>query len=292
MNRADLSLVLNQVDNVGNTLLQNRMLKQRKEERAEDMGMRERMFTEQQATRKATEQATADWRKETARDRRIQAAIHNNASGTMDDASRNEFNQWIDSDPELRFSGLNLKAPPPKDAKGTMETSQTRNHAELKKLQEQIRSATTPEAKAQAEQDLADFKGLLPGRETPQAAKPVPTLDDEALKAARSKRADAVAAGNNAEVSRIDVLMDKLSGKLFKPAIGDLRMAESGRSDTGSQSIPAAPPNATQPQDPDDSQAGAVNVDVALQEAEEAIRAGAPRAKVIERLKKLGINIQ
>jgi hypothetical protein len=179
MNRADLSLVLNQVDNVGDTLLQNRMLKQRKEERTEDMGvrskertedmgMRERMFTEQQATRKATEQATADWRKETARDRRIQAAIHNNASGTMDDASRTEFNQWIDSDPELRFSGLNLKAPPPKDAKGTMETSQTRNHAELKKLQEQIRSATTPAAKAQAEQDLADFKGLLPGRETPE----------------------------------------------------------------------------------------------------------------------------
>ena len=183
MNRADLSLVLNQVDNVGNTLLQNRMLKQRKEERAEDMGvrskeraedmgMRERMFTEQQATRKATEQATADWRKETARDRRIQAAIHNNASGTMDDASRNEFNQWIDSDPELRFSGLNLKAPPPKDAPGQMETSQTRNHAELKKLQEQIRSATTPEAKAQAEQDLADFKGLLPGRDKPEETKP------------------------------------------------------------------------------------------------------------------------
>lgn len=252
MNRADLSLVLNQVDNVGDTLLRNRMLKQRKEERAEDMGvrskeraedmgMRERMFTEQQATRKATEQATADWRKETARDRRIQAAIHNNASGTMDDASRTEFNQWIDSDPELRFSGLNLKAPPPKDAKGTMETSQTRNHAELKKLQEQIRSATTPEAKAQAEQDLADFKGLLPGRETPAAAKPAPTLDDEALKAARSKRADAVASGNAKEVERIDLLMDKLTGKNFKPVMGEMRQRDE-------ELMAGAPPNAvTQP---------------------------------------------
>lgn len=168
MNRQDFQTVLGQVDNVGDTLLRNRMNADAKAERGLDRNLRERMFTEQQAGRQATEQATADWRKESARDRRIQAAIHNNASGTMDDASRNEFNQWIDNDPELRFSGLNLKAPPAKEAAGTMETSQTRNAAELRKLQQQVASALTPEAKAQAEQELADFKGLLPGRTEPE----------------------------------------------------------------------------------------------------------------------------
>lgn len=285
-NRQDLALVLNQVDNVGDTLLQNRMLKQRKEERTEDMGMRERMFTEQQATRKATEQATADWRKETARDRRIQAAIHNNASGTMDDASRNEFNQWIDSDPELRFSGLNLKAPPPKDAKGTMETSQTRNHAELKKLQEQIRSATTPEAKAQAEQDLADFKGLLPGR-----AKNEPDPDAGAMTALNELQrawATAVKDNNPDEAARI--------AKSIEATRAKWNINPGGPSAAGSKPAAApaaAAPSANQEQDPDDSQAGAVNVDEIMAEAQAAIKAGAPRAKVIAELRsKYGITVK
>ena len=292
MNRADLSLVLNQVDNVGDTLLRNRMMTDQKAERTADRGLRERMFTEQQATRKATEQATADWRKETARDRRIQAAIHNNASGTMDDASRNEFNAWIDSDPELRFSGLNLKAPPPKDAKGTMETSQTRNHAELKKLQEQIRSATTPEAKAQAEQDLADFKGLLPGRDKPEETKPDAGAMTALTELQRSW-AEAVKNNDPAEADRIARSIEATRQKWNINPGGPAGAAGSKPAAAAPVAPVAAAPAANQEQDPDDSQAGAVNVDEIMAEAQAAIKAGAPRAKVIAELRsKYGITVK
>ena len=74
MNRQDFQVALGQADQLGNTLLQNRVMKQQRVERGEDNAMKERMFNEQVGARKEATKATADWRKETAKDSRIKTA--------------------------------------------------------------------------------------------------------------------------------------------------------------------------------------------------------------------------
>lgn len=67
--------------------------------------------------------------------------------------------------------------------------------------------ATTPEAKAQAEQDLADFKSLLPGREKSEETKP----DAGAMTALNELQrawAEAIKNKDQAEADRIGASID------------------------------------------------------------------------------------
>lgn len=295
MNRQDFQTVLGQVDNVGDTLMRNRMNAEAKQERTADRDLRERMFTEQQATRKELQTQNAAWKTQSQDQQQLQTIIKANADGSLDDASRERANQWISTHPQLSATGIQLVKPMPKTP-GTMETSQTRNHAELKKLQDQIRTATTPEAKAAAEQDLADFKSLLPGR--PDGIKPEKTPDDMALDVAQRRRAEAVADNKPDEVERLDLLADRLSGKLFKPVAGEVRKRDEELMQGGQ---PAQPPAAPVPQQPQaagtNAPAGAgpkaVNVEAIMAEANRAIQAGAPRDAVLKELQeKYGITVK
>lgn len=261
MNRADLSLVLNQVDNVGDTLLRNRMNAEAKQERAADRNLREKMFTEQQATRKELQTQNNAWKTQNEDQQQLQMIIKANADGSLDDASRERANQWILSHPQLSATGIQLTKPMPK-AVGTMETSQTRNHAELKKLQEQIRMATTPEEKAAAEQDLADFKSLLPGR--PEVVKPEISQSDKELEILQRKRLDAEAVADENAITKIDTAISKRSPK----GAGALRKRDE-------QLMNEAAAGQPEPQ----------SLDAELKLAQDAIRQGANRAKVADKFK-------
>lgn len=292
MNRADLSLVLNQIDGVGDTLLRNRMNAEAKQERAADRNLRERMFTEQQATRKELQTQNNAWKTQNEDQQQLQMIIKANADGSLDDASRERANQWIMQHPQLSATGIQLTKPMPK-AVGTMETSQTRNHAELKKLQEQIRMATTPEAKAQAEQDLADFKSLLPGREKSEETKP----DAGAMTALNELQrawAEAIKNKDQAEADRIGASIDATRQKWnINPAGG----AAATPAPTASQPKPQpAATNAPVQLPKVQTQA---DVDRAIQEANDAINGTGKYAgkrkdpKVVKQmLREMGIELK
>lgn len=170
-NRQDMNMVLGQMDELGNTMMKNRVLKQQEQERNDLMGQRERFqqtdtnlrtkqMDQNAQMHKDQMQTNSDWKTQADDQHTLQIGIKANADGSMDDAGRQKFNQWILAHPKLAGTGIQLIAPPVAQ-KGRMETSQTRNLEQLRELQAQIAAATTPEEKQQAEQDLASFKELL-----------------------------------------------------------------------------------------------------------------------------------
>src|SRR6478609_8229828 len=163
MQRADMAMVLNEANNLGDTLLKNRVMAQQDKQNTADRDLRKQEMGLASADRETQANNLAGWRTQQQDQSMLQNYLKANADGSLDDDGRAKANQWISAHPYFGGTGMQLVKPPKKEV-GTMETSQTRNHAELKKLQEQIRTATTPEEKAQAEQDLADFRTLLPGR--------------------------------------------------------------------------------------------------------------------------------
>lgn len=170
-NRQDMNMVLGQMDELGNTLMKNRVLKQQEQERNDLMGQRERFqqtdtnlrtkqLDQNAQMHKDQMQTNSDWKTQADDQHTLQIGIKANADGSMDEAGRQKFNQWILAHPKLAGTGIQLIAPPMAQ-KGRMETSQTRNLEQLRELQAQIAAATTPAEKQQAEQDLASFKELL-----------------------------------------------------------------------------------------------------------------------------------
>ena len=159
MLRQDFAMALGQADQLGNTLLQNRMMKQQQSNRVEDNAMRERMFNEQQTTRKEAAKANNDWRTQNEDQQQLQTIIKANAEGSLDDAGREKANQWIATHPKLGGTGIQLVKPQPKQA-GQFNTAPGYNLEILTQLRNDVAVATTPEAKAQASQKLADFQAL------------------------------------------------------------------------------------------------------------------------------------
>jgi hypothetical protein len=174
MNRADWGMVLNQANNLGDTLLQNRMMKQQETQRAADLARQQSQFDETMKWRREENEAQTnyrtnqaqdvkDWRTRNEDQQQLQTLIRANADGSLDDAGREKANAWIAQNPFLSATGIQLVKPIAKTA-GTMETSQTRNFQALRELQQAIAEARTPDERQAAESALAEFKALLPGR--------------------------------------------------------------------------------------------------------------------------------
>ena len=187
MNRADMQMMLGQADELGNTLMKNRVLKQQNDERnqlvdqrnrfqTQDVGLRQQQIDNQAKEHSDNTTMVGNARSDEADTKTLSAGIQANMTGQFDDASREQFNGWLASHP--KFNGLRVVAPP-QVQKGTMETSQTRNFSQLQKLQQQIAAATTPEQKQQAEDQLATFKQLLPNASAPEDTETVSVTYDK-----------------------------------------------------------------------------------------------------------------
>lgn len=257
-------MALGQADQLGDTLLRNRVMKQQQVERGEDNAMKERMFNENVTARKDATAATAAWRTQNEDQQQLQTIIKANAEGSLDDAGREKANQWIATHPQLSGTGIQLVKPTPKTP-GTMETSQTRNHSELKKLQQQIATATTPEAKAAAEKDLADFKSLLPGKPKPEL-----TDSEKDMETAKRARTKAQLDGEEGNLSRADDLINRLTPKQTVPIMGEVRKRDEEL--MGGDMAVATPEKVA-------------DYNTELKLANEAIEAKVPFAKVAARFK-------
>jgi hypothetical protein len=188
MNRADFAMALGQADQLGNTLLKNRMMEQQQSNRSEDNAMKERMFNEQVTARKDATKATADYRSlaNTIREMgdftsRLQKSftdVGNNAH-TMTAAGQ-DGNAWarqqvqdaLDAAPEQLKGELSKQFKTYLDpsfdwaAKGApkqpgqFNTAPGHNLEILTQLRNDVAAATTPEAKTAASQKLDDFMSL------------------------------------------------------------------------------------------------------------------------------------
>ena len=152
-------MALGQADQLGNTLLQNRVMKQQQTERADDRAMRERMFNENVTARKEAAKTTNDWHTQNEDQQQLQTIIKANADGSLDDAGREKANQWIASHPKLSGTGIQLVKPMPKQP-GQFNTAPGHNLEVLTQLRADVAKATTPADKANAAQKLNDFLAL------------------------------------------------------------------------------------------------------------------------------------
>lgn len=159
MLRQDFAMALGQADQLGNTLLQNRMMKQQQTNRTEDNAMRERMFNEQQTTRKEAAKANNEWRTQNEDQQQLQTIIKANAEGSLDDAGREKANQWIATHPKLGGTGIQLIKPMPKQP-GQFNTALGHDLEILTQLRNDVAMATTEDDKNAATQKLADFQTL------------------------------------------------------------------------------------------------------------------------------------
>lgn len=159
MNRADFAMALGQADQLGNTLLKNRMIDQQQSNRSEDNALKERMFNEQVTARKEASKQTNDWRTKNQDQIQLQTIIKANSDGSLDDAGRETANQWIANHPQLSGTGIQLIKPMPKQP-GQFNTAPGHNLEILTQLRNDVAAATTPEAKTAASQKLDDFMSL------------------------------------------------------------------------------------------------------------------------------------
>lgn len=212
-NRQDMNMVLGQMDELGNTLMKNRVLKQQEQERNDLMGQRERFqqtdtnlrtkqLDQNAQMHKDQMQTNSDWKTQADDQHTLQIGIKANADGSMDEAGRQKFNQWILAHPKLAGTGIQLIAPPaPKEA-GQMETANTRDFKQLQELQALIAKATNPQEKQQAEAAKAQFEGMISRRsETPP--EPYDPAQKAALSAGGAEWAKANAENDQEKADRI-----------------------------------------------------------------------------------------
>lgn len=205
-------MALGQADQLGNTLLQNRVMKQQQSNRVEDNAMRDRMFNEQQTTRKEAATANNEWRTQNEDQQQLQTIIKANAEGSLDDAGREKANQWIATHPKLGSTGIQLIKPQPKQP-GQFNTAPGRNLEILTQLRERVKSATTPEGRAEANQQLADFQSFTGKKQE----------IDPRLSAAKKAAIDAELSGDVGAMERAQNIINQVTPKETVPVMGDVR---------------------------------------------------------------------
>jgi hypothetical protein len=145
-------MFLGQMDELGNTLMKNRVLQQQKDERNQLVDQRDRFQTQDVGLRQQaidaskTQHADAlkqsnDWHTQAQDSSELQAALKANAAGELDDAARTKVNQWLSAHPKFGPTGIQLTAPPVKANKGTFETANTREAQYKTDLQDQLAAA-------------------------------------------------------------------------------------------------------------------------------------------------------
>jgi len=270
MNRQDFNTVLGQVDNLGNTLLQNRVMEQQTGERQQERDWRQKMFTEQQATRADLNKQNAEWKNQNEDQQTLQMIIRANADGSFDDAARQRANEWITQHPALGKTGIQLSKPAEKST-GQFNTAPGHNLKILTDLRAQIRAAQNGGDTAGAQnlqQQLDDFMALT-GKAPEAKAANDPSA--KAVETARAAKTKAQLDGDAEAEARADSLLARLTPAQFQPVMGDVRRAE--QQDT---SAPGKPDHAA-----------------ILAEAQQAIQKGADPVKVKARLKeKFGITLK
>jgi hypothetical protein len=207
-------MALGQADQLGNTLLQNRMMKQQQAERGEDRAMRERMFNENVTARKEATTANNEWRTQNEDQQQLQTIIKANAEGSLDDAGRAKANQWIATHPKLSGTGIQLIKPIPKQP-GQFNTAPGRNLEILTQLRQAVAQATTPEEKATASQQLNDFMSFT--------GKPAKPEIDPRLSAAKKAAIDAELSGDAGAMERAQKIINQVTPKETVPVMGDVR---------------------------------------------------------------------
>ena len=211
MLRQDFAMALGQADQLGNTLLQNRMMKQQQSNRVEDNAMRERMFTEQQGLRQDANTRQLNKQK-LDEEQAYFGAAYKSVMGNPDitDEEIESHNKKLASFEYL--GGMRVARPVPKKP-GQFNTAPGRNLEILTQLRERVKSATTPEGRAEANQQLADFQSFTGKKQE----------IDPRLSAAKKAAIDAELSGDVGAMERAQNIINQVTPKETVSVMGDVR---------------------------------------------------------------------
>lgn len=301
-------MALGQADQLGDNLLQNRVMKQQATERGEDRAMREKMFNENVTARKDATTANNAWRSQNEDQQNLQLLLKANADGLMDDAGRAKANAWLNQHPQLSRTGIQLVRPQPKQP-GTSKNAAAMGEEHLTKLQDDVAAAKEsgdPKAIERALRREANYAAEKAGTSKPQKPE-----SDARLNAAKKAAIDAELSGDDKAMQRAQKIIDAIENPPIAQPTQDFSAPDIGtaaknfntltqspfspRQTTPPQPAPAAAKgDFVQPQDPDDSDMNAPRsadpqsrVDEVIREAQKMIALGVDSAIVIAEVKKI-----
>src|SRR6478752_5786464 len=115
MQRADMAMVLNEANNLGDTLLKNRVMAQQDKQNTADRDLRKQELGLAHTERETQNTNLANWRTQQQDQSMLQNYLKANADGSLDDDGRAKANQWISAHPYFSHTGLQLVKPPAKE---------------------------------------------------------------------------------------------------------------------------------------------------------------------------------
>jgi len=269
MNRQDFSMALGQADQLGNTLLQNRVMKQQQIERADDRAMRERMFGEQQLLRKENSARQLNKQKldeERAFFETAYKSVMGNPNITDDELS--QYNNKLRAFEYL--GGIQLVKPQPKQP-GTAKNAAAMGEEHLTKLQDDLAAAKeSGDAKSieRAQRRVDNYASEKTGAIKPTT--PKPTDSDRKLEAAKAAATKAELDGDDTAKQRADAIIARLENPQKPVGMGEVRQRDEELMREGAANV--APGQVA-------------DYDTELKLATEAVAAKVPFEKVAARFK-------